>query len=149
MSLSLSTFITFCTASVYGIRSFSALHVSPFKHLIKLSLGVHHVLQLTTTLLLSVAVPYPLGMRKRQPIFEISPFSFPLYRFSRQFLHYVELLVTVKTCSIFLLSLAFCCYTSVFCLLLRLSVLVVLPALLQCLCPTTGAQPLEVLGLSR
>jgi hypothetical protein len=37
------------------------------------------VLQLTATMLLSVTVPYLLGMRKREPIFVALPFLFPFF----------------------------------------------------------------------
>lgn len=72
---------TFSAPSVYGCRSFLALHVLPFKHLIKLSLGPHHMLELTAALLLSVTFPYLLGLRKREPIFVALPFVFPFVSF--------------------------------------------------------------------
>jgi len=66
---------------VYGFRSFLALHVSSFKHLIKISLGLHHVLELTGTLLLSVTFPFLLGIHKREPMFVALPFLSPFVSF--------------------------------------------------------------------
>ena len=151
MSLSLSPCITFSAPSVYGFRSFLALHVSSFKHLIKLSLDPHHVLELTATLLLSVTFPCVLGIRKGEPIFVADLFLFPFVSFfssvtslRRVICDSQDLFPFLTVAGLLLLYLFLLTICSLFFLLLSHFFQ---PWPKHCLCPTTGAQSLEICRL--